>query len=286
MRVVSLIIVLAFASKVGVAQTDYKLDKGNITTELQLSLFNTSGKIHYNDDDETVSYLSTGPLSLSGLRLRYAFSEKLALRATVGLDFGHNSTKRKHDDIITDFNGIPIGFGKGSSMDKSKHTEFSVAPGIEYHFGNWERMSVYFAGEVLFGMRMTNGSSEMEVEITDFLGGGMSNYKILTTLKTKNCEETRSYYPYYTPSYRQNGVFYLGIAASIGMDFYIYKGLYLGAELGLGYLYANALKGSVTVSTKINGVTSEPVDIKLDDKINSGNLAFRCNPMIRIGWKF
>ena len=86
-----------------------------------------------------------------------------------------------------------------------------------------------------------------------------------------------------------------GINAFTGVDFYIYKGLYLGAELGLGYTYKTALKGYAEGYSKsevtyfdgsIQTFYDNKIDIKYNDKISSGNFAFKCNPMLRLGWKF
>ena len=311
MRVVSFIMILAFASTIGVAQTEqtvqteqkkqteYKLGKGNFTTEMQLSLFSTNAMVHYDDDDETVSYLSTGPLSLSGLRLRYAFNEKLALRFNVGFDFGHNTDKKNLDDTIR--NGTySMNVTMGTSTNKSRYTGFVIAPGIEYHFGNWERMSVYVGGEVMFGMRMTNGISELNQTIENFQRDWSTGNDDLifagsettvSKLTTKNCIYNDS--PYYS-SHKQTGIMTFGAAVFMGMDFYVYKGLYLGAELGLGYLYASALEGTAKGNSKVVtidrywdvDIDEKEVNKTFKDQSSGGNLGFKCNPMIRIGWKF
>jgi len=78
------------------------------------------------------------------------------------------------------------------------------------------------------------------------------------------------------------------------MDFYIYKGLYMGAELGLGYAFETYLKGSykettTTITTPYNGMSVKKTDSKeekFEDKMTSGNFGFRYNPMIRLGWRF
>jgi len=299
MKKVSFMLILAFASTIGVAQTEsgYKLEKGNFTTELQLSLFSTQISYHYDaeTDDEFVKS-SPSTISMQGLRLRYALSNKWAIRATVGLDFGHNSFKSNLDDTLN-YSSIRH-ITTGTSTNKSRYTEFSIAPGIEYHFGNWERMSVYVAGEVYFGMRTTQGTSKVdEVRKTYQQPWGGDEYSLTQTrtttssLTTKNCD----YYSYYYPRHTRTGLITFGASAIIGMDFYVYKGLYLGAELGLGYLHASALKGTVkgkdmVFVTDQDGIdldyTEDKVDKTFDDKIGRGNLGFRCNPTIRIGWKF
>jgi len=290
MRKVVLITALAFLGKIGVAQSEseYKLQKGSITTELQLSLFST--KVTIDEDEETINY--SGPLSMPSFRLRYAFSEKWALRASVGLDFGHNSIKRDfNDSTVTSYYKE---FITGKSTEKDRYTEFSIAPGIEYHFGKWERMSVYVGGEVFFGMRTNQGTSNSEKRKDCYERDWNGEFELRETIETnyslttKNCTYYES--PYYS-RHAQTGVMTFGANLLIGVDFYVYKGLYLGAELGFGYQYAMAMKGTVKgeETVKIDGVVDgEPikVDKTFDDKITFGGGGFKCNPMIRLGWKF
>ena len=293
MKKLFFISIFAFAITVGFAQNEYKLEKGSVTTELQLSLFATKFKLHFDENEETMNYSSMGPLSMSGLRLRCAFNEKLALRATVGLDFGHNTIKRNLDDTVRNYY-YPLTIISGKSTDKNKYTEYSIALGLEYHLGNWERMSVYLGGELFLGQRITQGIAELDQRTEHFTYNSLDEpiqVRVIETnnsLKTKNCIVDGN-------DYKQNGMMLFGMNAVMGMDFYVYKGLYLGAELGLGYTYATALNGSAKGTNKTRTLISSPpdetiteknIDKKLDDKINSGNLAFRCNPMIRIGWRF
>jgi len=109
------------------------------------------------------------------------------------------------------------------------------------------------------------------------------------SIETKNCRYGYGYgYGY------QNAPLTFGINAIFGMDFYIYKGLYMGAELGLGYAFETYLKGSyketvTTVTTPYNGLPvkeTDSKDEKFEDKMTSGNFGFRYNPMIRLGWRF
>ena len=299
MRKISFLLVLAFASMVGVAQTEsgYKLGKGDVTTELQLSLLGTKASWYYDNNTDEEGYIFSGPISMNGLSLRFALSDKWAFRTSIGLDFGHKYNKVDIDDSVIYYSTRE--FTKGKSTDKSYYTQFAIAPGIEYHFGNWERMSVYIGGEVVFGMRLTQSDYEVKTttEIQERNWSSGEWYLKQTefyeeTSKIKNCERWGGGW---NPRYEQNGSMFFGINLVTGMDFYVYKGLYLGAELGLGYLHSIDLKG--TVKGKIESVTTnaygevinsfeDKTDLKFDDTKGEGGLGFRCNPMIRIGWKF
>jgi len=298
MRKISFLLVLAFASMVGVAQTEsgYKLGKGDVTTELQLSLLGTKASWYYDNNTDEEGYIFSGPISMNGLSLRFALSDKWAFRTSIGLDFGHKYNKVDIDDSVIYYSTRE--FTKGKSTNKSNYTQFMIAPGLEYHFGNWERMSVYMGGEVFFGMRLTQSDysvkSTTEVIERDWSGEWVFKQKeeYESSFKTKNCAKWGGDW---NPRYEQNGAMFFGIKLVTGMDFYVYKGLYLGAELGLGYYHEIALKGTATeqwkfIETNADGDVIGSFEDKLETKVNDtkgeGNLNFYCNPMIRIGWKF
>ena len=261
------------------AQAQYKPEKGNFTTELQFSLFNINAKVDYYD--ETAEF-STGPFTMAGLRFRYFFSEKLALRATLGFDFNHNKVVKEIDD-----NYYYYGDVTGEYIAKNRYSTFSIAPGLEYHFGNWERMSLYAGGELLFGVRTSKSTIEENIDAYDFYNG-MFHYESL--IETKNCSYGGYYDDWYYGRYTQNAPMFVGLNALFGMDFYLYKGLYMGAEFGVGYTYQTYLKGSVKATETItyNGGMPQTdfTEIKLEDDISSGNFSVRYNPMIRFGWRF
>jgi len=295
-----LVFILIMSGLASLAQAQYKPEKGNFTTELQLSLFSINAKVDYYD--ETVSY-SNGPLSMAGFRFRYFFSDKLAFRTTIGFNFDHDKTVRNIDREYTlyvyNYDYYPLkALETGERTEKNRYTTFSIAPGLEYHFGDWERMSLYVGGELLFGVMTSKstveGNADAMLYNMSYYGNedywGMMHSE--ASIETKNC---RSYYGGYSDEYTQNAPMFFGFNAIFGMDFYIYKSLYMGAELGLGYAFETYLKGSyketsiitITPDGGMPIIKDDPsVDEKLDDKMTSGNFGFRYNPMIRIGWRF
>ena len=284
------IFILILSGLANLAQAQYKPEKGNFTTELQLSLFSFNAKFDYYD--EPVSY-SSGPLSMAGFRFRYFFSDKLALRTTIGFNFDHDKYSRDFDDE-TNYWDYKI-ISNGNRTEKNRYTTFSIAPGLEYHFGDWERMSLYVGGELLFGI--TTSKSTVDLTSDEWYYTRLSYYEdnyVYTgmthserSIEAKNCRYGYSY------GY-QNAPMTFGVNAIFGMDFYIYKGLYMGAELGLGYAFETYLKGSyketvTTITTPYGGtpdIETDFIDEKFEDKMTSGNFGFRYNPMIRLGWRF
>lgn len=135
------------------------------------------------------------------------------------------------------------------STDKTKESKFTIIPGFEYHFGGAERLSPYIGAEVGIGM----GS------IKQTLDNSENDDKYI--LKGKG--------------------FGFEVAVVAGVDFYVYKGLYLGAEIGFGY--GSFKYGNGTEEVTINGTTIT-TDIK--DYTKKSQIGFNCSPAIRLGWKF
>lgn len=126
---------------------------------------------------------------------------------------------------------------------------FSLMPGIEYHFDRFERVSPYIGGEL------------------GFITGNTGN-------KSDNSQND-DYEVEKTP------VFGFGMRFVTGFDVYLCKGLYLGAELGLGYQYGSAGRMTSEVS---DGDSVETADG--NSSTSSHYFGFKVNPALRIGWNF
>jgi hypothetical protein len=109
-------------------------------------------------------------------------------------------------------------YDNASSDDytKTSSSDISIAPGIEKHFGN-EKVSVYLGGEI--PIRFVSSRTEYSA------GAGNT----VTTSKYKS------------------GSTGFGINAVIGVDFYLFKNFYIGAELTPGFSYVK------NKDTKLNG---------------------------------
>lgn len=69
--------------------------------------------------------------------------------------------------------------------------------------------------------------------------------------------------------------------ALTGFDFYVYKGLYLGAEINVGF--EDVLKSGYKTKAVVAGKTEEQTIKGGGHKLEGG---FGVNPLIRLGWKF
>ena len=121
-------------------------------------------------------------------------------------------------------------------------------PGIEYHFGNYKRVSPYVGAAV--GINVGNRVSR---DIT----GNVSSKTVSPT-------------------------FGFAVQAAAGVDVYICKGLYAGLEMGLGYGLDKTGRGK-TSSVDNTGATTESQGNS--DSITS-SFGFFATPSIRVGWFF
>jgi len=113
------------------------------------------------------------------------------------------------------------------------NTRFGFSPGFEYHITKFERGSVYFGGDFSFDFMKTTRSS-----------------------------------PHFNS---ESTVFGYGLSAFTGVDYYVTKNLYLGAELSFGFMARRVNPRSTS--------TNEPY-------WKSSDIAFRAIPALRVGWTF
>lgn len=185
--------------------------------------------------------------SLNSLKFRYFMTDKDALRLKIG--FGVESLKYEDDEL-------------GGNLEKGRLGDLSVDLGYERHFKVAKRLSLYAGVQV--GVYKHFASAK--VEYTEDLGNGSHTYQVVY----KNCVPTSE------GNVGERA--HVGVAASVftGLDFYVYKGLYLGTEVGI-----------YVMSTKTN-----QTELKYSDKVIKGTDTYRaviCNaikPMVRLGWTF
>ncbi len=199
--------ILFWVSFLGISKAQYLPEKNNFLIELQLAPFGEQ------------------PFSTMGLQGRYFLNEKLALR--LSFDF-----KTNHDEVTTPiYSDITGTIKKGETNFESMSTYFAISPGIEYHFRNNDRLSIYAGGGLLYGMQFAN-SYTFESEVRSHSNEYYRFYSYQTVdasgaiINPENGQIT---------DYSGTS---LGVVLMTGIDFYLYKGLYVGAELGLGYIYS------------------------------------------------
>ena len=182
--------------------------------------------------------------SLDALKLRYFITDHDAVRLSLG--FGITKETVKDEDTPDDYVNTISG-------------DFSIDLGYERHFKVAKRLSLYAGGEVGFLSHYASGKGKTTIAGTT------------TTIDFKNITTVNGDRAY--------AAFTAGIFT--GLDFYVYKGLYLGAELGLYMQTGKTLKaeakttvGDITNITKYNNTTT------------TTSCQFGVTPTIRLGWTF
>lgn len=203
---------------------EFKATEGNIALELNFTP------------------LSNTPIGLNYLKARYFVADDLVFR--LGLDI------RMHSNKTEPVNGMDPDV---LDEEKMSYSQFGLMPGIEKHFGQWERFSPYVGAEIGF----TTKSSKYEYTDND------AN----VTGEIKNAWSDDS----------NRGFTTFGINVIAGADFYFTKKFYLGTELGFGFA-ATSLK---EVETTIGSTTTTT-----DQKESMSDLGFNFNPAIRLGFCF
>lgn len=172
-----------------------------------------------------------------GARARLFLNENMVVR--LGLGFSTTSDK----NTVFKRN---IKDEEYEEITTNSSTSFSLLPGFEYHFSKFERVSPYVGAELGFVV----GSDNTKYENADD--------------KTQNTDTKQP-------------TFGFKIGAVTGVDVHIYKGFYLGAELGLGY----------QLSTKGRGETETNSGTFDGQKSSSDNqFSLYATPALRIGWFF
>ena len=180
-----------------------------------------------------------------GVKGRLFISDRFAVKLNLGFTTNSDKTVSYTQQASSTGNGTT----ETSSETKETSTLFSIMPGVEYHFGNFNRVSPYVGAAI----GIMAGSSNTIPDI-------------------QNAPETSIKRP----------AFGFGIQASAGVDVYICQGLYAGVELGLGYSYAKDGRGETTTISPDQSVT------KADGPTENmfGSFGFSAIPSLRIGWFF
>lgn len=211
------------------AQDSFKPEAGDFSLELNY----TPGILSGNNSSAGFK------LPEYGVKGRLFVGDRFAVKLNLG--FSTNSTNDK-TYITNSDNSVT------TTEDISGRTSFSIMPGIEYHFGNYKRVSPYVGAAV--GINVGNRVSR---DVT----GNVSSKTVSPT-------------------------FGFAVQAAAGVDVYICKGLYAGLEMGLGYGLDKTGRGK-TSSVDNTGATTESQGNS--DSITS-SFGFFATPSIRVGWFF
>lgn len=178
-----------------------------------------------------------------GINGRYFFSDKDAL--SFSLNIGGRNVKNVPD---TDHDEI---------FEKGYFGNFSIDLGYQRHFYQYKRIDLYAGGKIGYG----------------------HNFAGSTVQTDKDNKIWKNSFTYEGETHNTQNV--LRLYATTGIDFYVYKGLYVGAELNLGFEDAFAVKSTTKVT-----VAGNEVETKSKNGGHDFNGGFNVDPRVRLGWTF
>lgn len=268
--------------------------KGDFTTEVGFTPFKSSGDVFRLND--------------AMFKVRYFLTDKDAVRVklNVGID---NSSETETSFTDAADKTQPYSIANSTTETTSKCTDFSFAVGYERHLKTMDRLDVYVGAEIGYGLKSYSGDKTTTGTTTSYDGSGQLqgtyDWSSITEYTDRNANNDKSSH------YFKGGVF-------AGLDFYVYKSLYLGVELGISFTsekFPNSYytknetettrnaAGTVTYSrvstyssetgigsevvTNGNTVTTTPsVQAAVSNERTNTSLKFYVEPAIRLGWKF
>ena len=233
MKKLFLLAAVAVSSITATAQTednDY-LPDGIATVEWRFNPFDYEAK----------------PKNMAQLNARMFLDAKNALRLSVG--FGYS--RDKDDDTKTkDSRQLdPQNYDVENSTTTTinKETTLKVGVGYEYHFASAGRLDLYAGAEAGYLGRFYSATVETSANSTHVATYGTSSGAATTSITTSteydNLEYTKSNAD--RTKFNENGIY---ATVFTGIDFYVYKKLYIGAELGITFNTAKKANGTYTES--------------------------------------
>ena len=282
--------VLALTGMVAAAQSDYQLPDGLLAIELQANPF--------SNDFNT--------FKMGELKGRLFLDNKSVIRVGVGIgiDSDKNDDSKNYDDRSQDQSSYTI--SKENTQTKINKTELRLSLGYEYHFANAGRMDFYGGVEAGYEGKFFSGTVNKSTESRRV----MANTEALTS-SYDNKEYTKMI-PGDSPSYNEHSIF---ANVFTGLDFFIYKGLYIGTELGISFKTGKEKNGYYTQTRgeksyqgteiktdwtenyssqtgiknyldNINKTVTTTVEAVTDHSATTTRLKVYVEPAIRIGWLF
>ena len=240
------VVAALLAASFGAYAQDYKPVAGNAVVELGL----------VGGLGTTTTVLSPSAFGTPQVKVRYFLADQLAAR--VGFNWSQSTTTNK-------FYGGPNGDDLGTQ--KIKGSIFMLNLGIEKHFAGTERLSTYVGADLLF--RMTGVSEKNENYSSGPIpaAGYAANHS--ETFKGTNSAGTA------------NSTTGFGLRAVTGADYYFIEKVYLGAEIGWGFIATSDKKASAEIT---DSGTTTTTNFKSGG--GSFDLAPAVSGTIRLGFRF
>jgi len=243
------------------------------------------------------------PVKVAEIRARMFLDAKNAVRFGVGVGFDNNTDETSN---VLNTKGTSTDTDYYISDSRTKITNnaltLKLSLGYEYHFANTGRLDFYGGLSGGYLGRFYSGTEEVSNTNTEvsYSAGSESN---VTTLLYENTDFDKRNSD--GNKYNEHGIF---ATVFTGIDFYVYKKLYIGAELGITYNMGKTVNGNYTKITgtrkSLNGTAYEDYSEKYSSETgitttSSGSTTYGTvedhsgkynkvyiEPSIRIGWMF
>lgn len=248
----------------------YKPAKGSVSTEVQFNPFDQDGHT----------------FKLDGIKVRYFFTDNDAFRVKLGFGMKHNNFSTSEDDRPE--NGNPnADYHSSDNEFKSTSGNFELNLGYERHFDLSKRLSAYVGASAGFNRRFASTDIEV-IETRHYQNNNRWRKEVISEEKAEISNGTITSLPegeIDNPLDAVNDRAYWQVKAALfaGVDFYVYKGLYLGTELGLGL---NSTKFSKMKFKTTSLEEDDATEIESNDKKRTMDLGFYIEPVLRLGWTF
>ncbi|WP_042368795.1 hypothetical protein [Bacteroides neonati] len=249
----------------------YQPKKGSIGTEVQFNPFDQDGKT----------------FKLDGAKVRYFLTDRDAVRIKIGFGLNNKDFSSSEDDRNDDFPSNS--YYSLDSKYESTSGNFELNLGYERHFSIAKRLSAYVGASAGFNRHFASITRSITGARHDQEGD-----KWITSITMRRQEEiSNGSFIQLRPEagFSSNPLdnvddrAYWQVKAALftGLDFYVYKGLYLGTELGLGLSNQKLSK----MKCRVTFIDENDVnDFETNDDVHNLNLGFYIEPVLRLGWTF
>lgn len=279
-----------------ISATDAQADnnKGDFATEIGFTPFHDNGE--------------SFKLNEGLLKFRYFLTNKDALRLKV--NFGVDNTTNKDYKLENTINELEHNISKSQAVEsKSKYSKFEINLGYERHFKTDGRLDLYAGVEFGYGIDSYSEKQDGTVNIIDCTSSGKETGSTVATVNRK--------YTNQDATGNRSSHYFTGNVFT-GLDFYVYKSLYIGAELGINlkskkspnsyyedYGVASirnswreeierqtetfsSKTGIKTITSTIDNKTTVTTTVSpaTKNEQTNTNLKLYVEPVIRLGWKF
>ena len=246
------------------------------------------------------------PVNMAQFYGRLFLNNKSVVRLGVGVGFDRDKQEGSWNKNTSSVNANYYDIEHMDSIKESNELTLKLSVGYEYHFANTGRLDFYAGAEGGFLGKFCSGSYAKSV----------NNTNVTVLLGNKNTVNNADYTNIdYTKMTPDNKVNEMGLFATVftGVDFFVYKGLYLGAELGITFNTGKKKNGNYTQETIKQTVVGADVTKHITSKYSTetGNTITTDNvnntttttpsyarehtgtytkvyfePVIRLGWMF